>query len=231
MAIVDFSVKRRLDEAIVADTPVRIRAYAVISPTEEALNYVLENVLTKYDRSELIAPAYTIVKEMAINGAKANIKRILFAENNINIHDMAEYDRGMEIFRKNMNEDWMKQYAMKAREMNLYVDIVLDFNPHRLILEVINNCPISHKEHDRIREKFKKAIHYDNIAEFYLDGGDHEEGAGMGIVLITMLLKAQNLDPHLFTIHSDYVSKTIARVELPITDEYVSRRHRYLQEA
>lgn len=227
----DFAVKRKLDEAVVADKPIRIRAYAIIPSTEEAMNYAIESALLKFNREDLAAPAYTVAKEMAINGAKANIKRILFAENNINIHNMDEYERGMEIFRKNMSEEWMHQYALKAREMNLYVDILLDFNPHRMIIEVINNCPISHKEHDRIREKFSKAIHYDDIAQFYLEGGDNEEGAGMGIVLITMLLKAQNIDPHLFTIHSDYGSKTIARVEFPISEEYMSRRKRYESEA
>lgn len=94
-------------------------------------------------------------------------------------------------------------------------------------MEAINNRPLSTKEDERIRQKFKKSMGYDNIAEFYMEGGDSSEGAGMGIVLVTMMLKAQGMDPHLFTIRSNYKDSTIAKVEFPFSEMYVPSRMRY----
>lgn len=221
------AIKKNLEQAIKRDQPIRFRAYAILSSTEDALNFAIENILLKYGREDLLAPAYTVIKELAVNGVKANIKRVLFTENNINIGNDDEYDRGMEIFRRNMGENFMQRYALKSQERRLYVDIVLNYTPHRLVVEVINNAPLSLREHDRIRHKFENSLGYDDIAHYYLEGGDHEEGAGMGIVLVTMLLKAQDIDPRLFSIRSDYSSKTTAKVEFPLSDDYMTRRERY----
>lgn len=72
-------------------------------------------------------------------------------------------------------------------------------------------------------------MRYDDIAQFYMEGGDSSEGAGMGIVLVTMMLKAQEIDPHLFTIRSDYREKTLARVEFPLSPDYQPNRQRLIR--
>ncbi len=220
------AVREQVEAAIARNKPIKIRAFAVLPVTEKGLNFIAEKILEKFGREDLLGPVYTSVKELAINGAKANIKHILFDEKNISMDDDAEYERGMAEFKQNMNENWVFSYALKARERNLFVDIIFDYNADRLIVEVINNRPISPKEDVRIRAKFAKSMEYDDIAQFYLEGGDASEGAGMGIVLVTMMLKAQGIDPHLFTIRSNYRDSTIAKVEFPLHENYLPERLR-----
>ena len=228
---VDPKLKAAIDAAIAKEHLVRIRAYAVISATESGLSYIVESVLRKYGREDMIGPVYTSVKELSLNGAKANFKRILFEDENLNTEDDVEYDKGMELFKHNLNENWVLEYGKKSKERKLYVDIFFDFNAERLIVEVLNNRPISQKEDKRIREKFHTAMRYDDIAQFYMEGGDSSEGAGMGIVLVTMMLKAQQIDPHLFTIRSDYREKTLARVEFPLSADYQPQRQRFITDS
>ncbi|HNA80571.1 MAG TPA: hypothetical protein PKY99_14005 [Turneriella sp.] len=228
---IDPKLKAAIDSAIEKEHLVRIRAYAVISATESGLNYIVEAILKKYHREDMLGPVYTSVKELSLNGAKANFKRILFEDENLNTEDDLEYEKGMDLFKQNLNENWVLEYGKKSKERKLYVDIFFDFNKDRLIVEVLNNRPISQKEDKRIREKFHTAMRYDDIAQFYMEGGDSSEGAGMGIVLVTMMLKAQAIDPHLFTIRSDYREKTLARVEFPLSADYQPNRQRFITES
>ena len=221
-------LKDQIDKAITTDQPIKIRAYAILPVTECGMNYIAQTILKKYNRDDLLAPVYTSLKELALNGAKANIKTILFEEQRIQMNNETDYARGMSMFKDELNEDSIIKYATKAKEQNLMVEVLCDYNPNRLIIEVINNRPVSEKEETRIREKFKNAMKYDNIAQFYMDGIDSsDEGAGMGIILITMLLRGQGIDPHLFTIRSNHIDSTIARVEFPISEYYQSSRDRY----
>jgi hypothetical protein len=228
---IDPKLKAAIDAAIEKEHLVRIRAYAVISATEAGLSYIVESILKRYNREDMLGPVYTSVKELSLNGAKANFKRILFEDENINTEDDGDYERGMEMFKNQLNEHMVLEYGKKSKERKLYVDIFFDFNTDRLIVEVLNNRPISQKEDKRIREKFHTAMRYDDIAQFYMEGGDSSEGAGMGIVLVTMMLKAQQIDPHLFTIRSDYREKTLARVEFPLHGDYQPNRQRFITES
>lgn len=228
---IDPKLKAAIDSAIEKEHLVRIRAYAVITATESGLSYIVDTILKKYGREDMIGPVYTSVKELSLNGAKANFKRILFEDENLDAENDEEYDKGMELFKHNLNENWVLEYGKKSKSRRLYVDIFFDFNRERLIVEVLNNRPISQKEDQRIREKFHTAMRYDDIAQFYMEGGDSSEGAGMGIVLVTMMLKAQQIDPHLFTIRSDYREKTLARVEFPLSADYQPNRQRFITES
>lgn len=228
---IDPKLKAAIDAAIEKEHLVRIRAYAVISATESGLSYIVESILKKYGRDDMVGPVYTSVKELSLNGAKANFKRILFEDENLNSDNDTDYDKGMSMFKENLNENWVLEYGKKSKNRKLYVDIFFDFNAERMIVEVLNNRPISQKEDKRIREKFHTAMRYDDIAQFYMEGGDSSEGAGMGIVLVTMMLKAQQIDPHLFTIRSDYREKTLARVEFPLSADYQPSRQRFITES
>lgn len=219
----------KIKQAIEQGKPVIIRLYALLGKTEEELNTVITGILLKYNRTDLLGTVYTAVKELAMNGAKANIKRILFQERGIDIDNEEEYEKGMKSFKQILTEEFINTYAQKASEKNLYVDVRFDYNQDRLIVEVTNNSPLSPKEDARIREKFKYSLKYESIADFYMEMADNTEGAGMGITLIMMLLKAEGIDPHMFTIRSDYKTKTVAKLEIPLSPDYKTSRERFEQ--
>lgn len=223
----EFSLDEKLESAISRNQSIKMRAYAMLPATEADLNNVIVKILERHNRPDLLTTIYTCVKELAVNGAKANIKRIMFEEENVNIENEADYKRGIEIFKTKLTEKFVAEYARIAKEKNLYVDIIFDYNENRLILEVINNSALSQKEDLRIREKFRSGSKYDNIGDFYMEMQDNQEGAGMGITLILMMLKSENIDPHYFTIKSDYKTKTVAKLVFPFTQDYVSGRQEY----
>lgn len=221
--------REKIEKAIEAEQPIKFRLYALLQDTEDDVNFIATEILNRYKKPELLSPVYTAIKELALNGAKANIKRVLFKELEIDENNPDSYEEGMRTFKEKLAESFVKEYAIKAKEMGLFVDVKFDYNRHRLIIEVENNSFLSEKEDKRIRGKFAKGSTYDNIAEFYMDTMDNAEGAGLGITLILMLIKAEGIDPHVFTIKSDFKTKTVAKLEFPLSASYKTSRERFAE--
>ncbi|MCX7632048.1 MAG: hypothetical protein N2Z22_01805 [Turneriella sp.] len=221
------SLAERVDSAIEKNQAIKVRAYALLPDTERDINLILMRLLNKYNKLDMLATLYTCVKELAVNGAKANIKRILFDEAGIDLESETDYQRGLEIFRSKLTDKFINEYAQKAKDRGLYVDIKFEYDDHKLVVEVINNSALTKKEDARIREKFRDGLKYDNIGELYMQNQDNQEGAGMGIALILMMLKSENIDPHFFTIYSDYQTKTSAKIIFPMSPEFQNPREEF----
>lgn len=221
--------RTKISEAVEVEQPIKFRLYALLQESEDDINFIATEILNKFRKPELLPPVYTAIKELALNGAKANIKRVLFKEMDVDESNPESYEQAMVTFKEKLTESFIKEYAIKAKEMGLFVDIKFDYNKHRLIIEVENNSALSEKEDKRIRGKFAKGSTYDNIAEFYMDTMDNSEGAGLGITLILMLIKAEGIDPHVFTIKSDFEEKTVAKLEFPLSSTYKTSRERFAQ--
>ncbi len=223
----DNEVREKINEAVAKYRPIKIRLYALLPKTEEELNYITTRILEVNGKDHLLSAVYTAVKELALNGAKANIKRIFFEEKQVAFASNKDYEKAMQGFKAELNIKKIFDYALKAKDRNLYVDVNFDYNPDRLILRVVNNAFLSPQEDARIRQKFKDGTKYDNIAEFYMATMDNAEGAGMGITLIMMLLKAEGIDPHSFTIVSDFKTKTEAKLEFPFLESHLTSREKF----
>lgn len=218
------SLAERIDSAIQKNQTIKVRAYALLPETEKDLNLIILRLLNKYNKLDLTATLYTCIKELAVNGAKANIKRILFDEVKIDLENESDYRRGLEIFREKLTDKFINEYAQKAKDRGLFVDIKFEYDDTKLIVEVLNNSALTKREDERIRDKFRDGLKYENIGELYMDLQDNSEGAGMGIALILMMLKSEGIDPHFFTIYSDYSNKTIAKITFPMAASFQDSR-------
>ena len=56
--------------------------------------------LQKSDRPELASAVSMLIKELTVNAAKANFKKLLFLENSIDVKKPEDYERGMRLFRE-----------------------------------------------------------------------------------------------------------------------------------
>lgn len=218
------SLAERIDSAIEKNQTIKVRAYALLPETEKDLNLIILRLLNKYNKLDMTATLYTCIKELAVNGAKANIKRILFDEVKIDLENESDYHRGLEIFKEKLTDKFINEYAQKAKDRGLYVDIKFEYDDKKLIVEVVNNSALTKREDERIREKFRDGLKYDNIGELYMDMQDNQEGAGMGIALILMMLRSEGIDPHYFTIYSDYQHKTCAKIVFPMVPGFEDHR-------
>jgi len=205
-----------------------LQASRMNQKVEKYILHTITRILEKLGHEKLIEMVYTITKELSINGMKANQKRIFFEENGLDINDPAQYDEGVARFKQEFSEEMNEIYGKKAVQMGIYVKIFFSYNEDGLCIEVINNTPIAPEEERRMREKMKKSMSYNDIAEFYMDNMDNTEGAGLGIALIMILMKGEDLDPNLFRIMT-LDDKTVARVEIPFNENYVSKRSKQLE--
>ena len=203
-----------------------LRAYGFIPVTEVFIRDFVKKVLGKFSRPDLTPAIAMILKELTVNAAKANFKRLMFEESQIDVDNPEDLERGMQIFRDNINETMAFEYGKKAREASLNVVTSFDFDENRVIIEVRNNLAMSREEEARVRDKLRQAMACDNIAEFIMENVDETEGAGLGIILSLSALKTSGIDPHALTISTNFENETIARVEIPLSNKYQLMRRR-----
>lgn len=191
---------------------------------ERKVEGMVSGIFAQYGKGEFGGVIFTCVKELIINAAKANLKRVLFEEHNMNIDNEKEYIAGMLRFRDELTTANILKYEGQLRLKNYWVKVEIEHSVDGICIEVTNKAHITKIEEQRLREKLKKAMQYTDIAQFYMEQGDEIEGAGMGIALVIMLLKGLGVDPSLFRLGNTEGDKTLIRLEIPFTKNYISKR-------
>lgn len=218
-------INENIQVAVEGGQYLTLKTHRMTEMVEKHIQHALESILAKTQHDNLIHVLYTVLKELVINGCKANQKRIFFDEQGLDIKDPEQYRKGMESYKAIFSEEMALEYGLKARARGYYVLIDFLFTADGFTMEVINNTPIAKEEEESMREKLKKAMGYEDIAEFYMAQAmeGESEGAGLGIALIIILLKGENIDPNYFRIIIQEDS-TLARVEIPFNDNFKSKR-------
>ena len=202
-----------------------IKFYVIDNEIENKIEAAISLIFEEYHKKEEYSGVvYTCVKELMINATKANLKRVLFEKSKIDIDNEESYLKGMMEFRSLLSERLAQNFIKELKIRDYWVYIKFAYTQEGVRIEVINNAHITHIEDKRLREKLKKAMGYDDIAQFYMDQGDEMEGAGMGIALIVMLLKGMNINPAFFRIGNTFTHQTFSRLEIPLSPLYVTLR-------
>jgi len=190
-------------------------SYSVLDETEKNIQYALSKILERHNKSDLYTPVYSSLKELVANAIKANAKYILIEEGEIK-----DPDDIMEVVNKVrniLNEESLLLYGIKAKQYRLSTRIYLKPQTTRLIIDVINNLPVPQKELERMRERIERSSNYDSIADFYLENPDPAaEGMGLGLSMVVVLLKSVGIPYTNFTLYTDFKSKTVARIIIPL---------------
>ncbi|MDD5066252.1 MAG: histidine kinase [bacterium] len=206
-----------------------INAYGFTDRLKNRVFEKLKEILNRFDKSSLLDVVYTVVKELIVNATKALMKRIVFAENNLDIDDHEEWQKGTAVFKDKLRERFIKEYVKKSKSLNFKVKIRYIYNKKGMRVEVVNNTPIPKIDEKRLRKELSIAMKYKSIADYYIDNADNLEGAGMGLALIIILLMNQGLDPQYLRI-GNVGEETIARVEIPFTGDYIPYRDQKFKE-
>ncbi len=218
---------KHLEESIPAKVAssdrITIRSSRMSAQFETFVLNLIQEILKHLNQTRYTEMLYTITKELAINGVKANQKRVFFEDEGLDIMNPEDYSKGLENYKKKFSEKMADEYGKRCLARGIFVTITFYYCKDGLAVEVRNNTPVIREEEKRMREKMKKAMGYNDIAEFYMENMDNTEGAGLGIALIMILMKNEGIDPNLFRIMTT-PTHTIARVEIPFTENYVSIR-------
>lgn len=213
-----------LTKKIEADKKFQLQFYIITETVERQMELALGVIFQKFNKMDYAGVLYTCLKELIINAAKANLKRILFEEAKIDIDDEEQYIKGMMVFKNKLTELAFHEFEQNLKDHKFWIEISFSFDDNGVRIEVMNSAHITKIEDRRLREKLRKAMQYKDIAQFYLEQGDEIEGAGMGIALVVMLLKGMDVDPGLFRIGNTDENQTVIRLEIPMTDKFVSMR-------
>jgi len=190
--------------------------YSALEDTEEKIKFSLMKILERFHRQEIFTPILSCIKELMANATKANAKKILIDEGKITNPD--DPVQVVKQIRSILNEDALLEYGIKAKSKHLSTRIYLKVQNKNLIVEVINNLPLSDKELKKITRKIEQSSKYDNIAEFYMENPDPEaEGMGLGISMVVVLLKNIDIPHNNFVITTDGREKTYAKILIPLS--------------
>ena len=212
-------------EMIRTGRPIQIMFPILNSPIQDSIHFLVDAILKHYNRVDMKECIYSSLKELVINGIKANIKHIIFEENKIDPTKEKSYAKGLELLKDILNEKNIEKMEKLALEKKLSIKLDILHSEDRLILIVENNTPMSPMEDKRIREKFEAALKYDSIADYYMNNLDDSEGQGIGITMIVLMLKGNNIDPHAFTFDLKKKNTTKAKIEFPIKEPPVILRN------
>lgn len=202
---------------------ISLKSSKINSKLEKYVLLIITEILKKHNQIRYTEMLYTTVKELAINAVKANQKRIFFEVNGLDIFDESQYAEGMVKFKQSFSDKMADEYGQKCMEKGINVTLNFFYKKDGMHIEVINNTPVIKMEEIRMREKMRKSMEYNDIAEFYMDNMDNTEGAGLGIALIMIMLKGEGIDPNLFRIITK-PKETIARIEVPFSENYITLR-------
>ena len=161
--------------------------------TEEYLYGTLEAVLKYLKKPNLFNSLQFCLKELAMNGSKANSKRLYFKIKNLDMNNPDEYKKGIETFKSDVFGDFSK-YENEHQESGMYVAIRYKLKDQDFIIQVVNNCQMNDTEIERIYDRLKIADQFHTMQEVLSHGFDETEGAGFGIIIIILMLREIGLN-------------------------------------
>lgn len=214
-------------EIICEDSRLMLKTHDASHAVEDYLRAFVRNLTQEYNRKDLAPALEIILKELTMNAAKANFKKIFFAENGLLMEDPAQYEQGVLKFRQIFSEDMFAEYGRKAREARLDVTTTFDFNDDRFMIEICNNVPMSLAEERRVRDKIKMAMECDDAGKFIIENIDETEGAGLGLMLCIAALRSISVNPRYLVIATDHRNHTVARLVVPLRNDYLPERARW----
>ncbi|TAL32209.1 MAG: HDOD domain-containing protein [Spirochaetes bacterium] len=166
------------------------------------INALFAKLLSRADRIFLLDMIITITREIFVNAVKANAKRVFFLRNNIDINDPDEYSRGVAQFKKAVVGQF-ESIAADLEKSDYRVTLEIEKRDGVLAMKVINNAPIHPVELSRIQMRQDKAKEFEDFTDAFDEIYDDTEGAGLGIVLVVLLLRNSGVGTDNYAITTD----------------------------
>lgn len=209
--------RSKIRMAIETGVPLSITTYTLPHDVEVYMTEVLTVFLTELNQKQMIEYLSYCLSELITNAKKANTKRIYFKTKNLNIMDPQDYVRGMSTFK----EDTMKNihyYLDLQKQAGLYIKLILQMRKNKIKIEVRNNSELTVFEYKRIHDKLSRAQQYTSINEAISQILDSSEGAGLGLIIMILMLSKIGLTEDNFQTLSQG-GETITRIILPLNQE------------
>ena len=196
--------------------PLAIKSYTLPHETEVYLEQILEIYLKEFGQEKLKDQLAYCMRELAVNAKKANTKRVYFQEKDLSIEDKDEYEKGMQSFKEETLNN-IDHYLKLQKEAGFYVKVVLQAKEKTLTISIQNNVEISQKEQMRVYDRIARARAFESMEEAFSSVLDDSEGAGLGLVIMVLMLKKLGLDEEAFDIDA-VGGETVAKITIPFSE-------------
>jgi len=204
----------KIKQSIRMSVPLTVTTYKLPRSMEMQIDEMLSAYLEELGQSQLHDHLAYCLKELAVNAKKANTKRVYFGEKNLNINDRKDYEEGMRNFKKETLEN-SEYWLEKQKESGLFIKFL--FHPMGKIFKISikNNVEITRKEQMRVYDRIARSRAFESLEETFAEVLDDAEGAGLGIVILVLMLRKMGLDEEAYDIEGENGSTT-ASITVPI---------------
>ena len=212
--------KEAILSAIKNETPFVITTYKLTAEKMSYVNSAVSFFFSSLGMEEFIDHVTYCIQELATNAKKANTKRVYFKERGLNLFDDNQYEQGMKDFKEETLSN-IAHYLALQEEQNLYIKISMQKKGDEIILETRNNCLLTKFESIRILEKLEHSKHIASSQEAFDQILDNSEGAGLGIIIMMLMLKKSGINEDNLTFIQGK-DETIARLKINIEQKPMS---------
>lgn len=209
--------RKKVYYAIKLQAPIEVTSYILPKNMEFYLREILKIFLEECHQEQLEEYLNFCIGELLTNSKKANTKRVYFKEQNLDINDPSDYNVGMERFREDTFSNVDYYFELQKKE-GLYVKLSLQLKGENIIIEIRNNAVLTQFEQERIQHKFELAQQYNNMDDVVANVLDQSEGAGLGIIIIILMLQSIGVSKECFNIFTTD-KETITQIKLPCNNK------------
>ena len=209
----------KIKKAIQSGLPLTITTYTLPKEIEVYIEQVIEAFLRQMDQLKLKDYIVYCVQELVVNAKKANTKRVFFAECGLDINNPKDYASGMARFKEETYGN-IQHYLQLQKEKGLYIKVSLQIKRNTIHIEIRNNSTANKMEQLRIQDKLARSRQYDSLEDAFSSVLDDSEGAGLGLVILVLMLKKMGLDDDAFALKTKE-KYTVASISIPLDQTMV----------
>jgi putative nucleotidyltransferase with HDIG domain len=204
----------KIKRAVQSGIPLTITTFTLPHEVEVYIENVLTLFLRQVNQENLKDYIVYCVQELAVNAKKANTKRVYFSERGLDMNNPTDYKEGIATFKQDTLNN-LGHYLKLQKERGLYIKFILQYKKNTVYLEVHNNAELTKTELSRIHDKLARSRQYNSLEDALSQVLDDSEGAGLGLVILVLMLKKMGLNEGNFDILGNG-KETVARIVIPL---------------
>ncbi|OHD48297.1 MAG: hypothetical protein A2Y29_05495 [Spirochaetes bacterium GWE2_31_10] len=168
--------------------PLILKDYQISRETEDYFISILEFYLKSIGKEKIFDHLSYCLRELINNGKKANTKRVFFNEEKLEISEPEQYEKGMKLFKTKTISN-IEYYLDLQEKKGLFVQVYYHIKDPYLNIIISNNSTLQPQERERILSKITHAKTFNSIEDAFNTVLDDTEGAGLGIVIMILMLR------------------------------------------
>ena len=207
--------KKIVEQAVRDGRMLTMTTNTYFAEERDHIDAILNHFLAAAGRPELEDKLAYCIHELANNAKKANTKRVYFIEKNLDMENESEYWIGMRHFRRETVEN-IDYYQERLKDLGLHIKVQFKLDTAGLTIAIRNNVRLTPIERGKIEEKIARSRAYRTLADAYASIEDTSEGAGLGIVMMIIMLRNLGLSERIIRFFSQE-AETVVLLNIPNT--------------